>query len=152
MRHSCRKLGGTFLFLSTALFAALPTPTPPDVMGATWLAPDYSTRQPRYVVKFSESVGQFEGRIVKVLDGDQEVPNPICEQCEGALKNKSLLGVKIIYSLKRDDKEYKDGYFLDPISGNVYDSRVWSKEHGRKLQVRAYGGLFFRTFTWTKIS
>lgn len=139
------------LFLPPMSVAELPQPKPADVLGV-WLAQDYSTRQPRYVVKFKENVGQFEGRIVKVLDGDKEIPNPICEKCEGALKNKSLLGVKIIYSLKRDGKEYKDGYFFDPVSGNVYDSQAWSKNDGAKLQVRAYGGIFFRTFTWVKLS
>jgi uncharacterized protein (DUF2147 family) len=139
------------LFLSSMLLAELPQPKPVDVLGE-WVAQDYATRQPRYVVKFNENVGQFEGRIVKILDGDKEIPNPICEKCEGVWKNKSLLGVKIIYNLKRDGKEYKGGYFLDPMSGNVYDSYVWSKNDGAKLQVRAYGGIFFRTFTWVRLS
>jgi uncharacterized protein (DUF2147 family) len=153
MRKASYILGLLYLFQVTVVVAALPEPKPPVVMNSLWLAPDYISRKPRYVVKFSDNNGQFEGLIVKVVDENMnEVPNPICVECVGPLKNISLIGARIVYSLKRDGKEYRDGYLLDPLSGNVYDSKVWSKDEGAKLQLRAYSGFFFRTLTWKKIN
>lgn len=131
-------------------FAELPETKPAEILG-TWRVLDYITRKPRYVVKISENKGQFEGHIVKVLNGGMEIRDGICADCEGLLKGTSLLGLRIIYSIKRDGSTYEDGYLLDPMSGNVYDCRAWIKNDGAKLLVRGYNGLFFRTHTWLRI-
>ncbi len=143
-------IGIHFLLMSFATEAALPEPKPANILGA-WQAPDYATSKMRYVVTFKDHYGLFEGRISKVLVDGKEVSNPICDQCVGDLKNKSLLNVRIIYSLKRNGSHYEDGYLLDPLSGSVYDCQVWDKNAGAKLLVRAYKGFFYRSHTWSKI-
>jgi uncharacterized protein (DUF2147 family) len=141
--------GMLLLFVSTAQ-GKMPEPKLANILGA-WQAPDYGSNTVRYVVTFKDNLGQFEGRITKVLEGGKEVANPICNQCIGELKNKSLLNVRIIYSLKRKGSHYEDGYLLDPLTGNVYDCQAWDKYAGGKLLVRAYKGFFYRSHTWSKI-
>ncbi len=137
--------------LPTPVRADLPAPPVVPIVGL-WQMSDTVTGKPRYAVRITEQNGLFEGRIEKVLTDKSENISLHCDRCEGAHKNKPLVGLRILYSLKRHGQEYDDGYLLDPADGKVRDCRVWVRDSGSKLKVRGYTGLFFfRTHAWARI-
>lgn len=84
-----------------------------------------------------------------------EDPGALCLKCQGARRNKPLLGMEILWGLKPDPKEpgaYVGGSVLDPDSGNVYRARVKLAPDGRSLTLRGYLGTpaLGRSQTWTR--
>ena len=67
-------------------------------------------------------------------------------------KDQPLIGLMILWSLKKNGDEYAGGEILDPASGKVYKSKMRLIEGGKKLDVRGYVGvpMFGRTQTWLR--
>jgi uncharacterized protein (DUF2147 family) len=92
------------------------------------------------------------GKIVKLFRKPGEDPDPICDECEedDPRRNKKIIGMDILLSMKKDGDEYAGGTILDPKIGKVYRCRIWRE--GNELKVRGYWGPFFRTQTWKRQS
>jgi uncharacterized protein (DUF2147 family) len=101
-------------------------------------------------VRIVEKEGEFLGTVVRIFDAD--APNPACERCEGALKDKPVLGMTILRGLRRDGDGFRGGTILDPDEGRVYRCSAALLDRGRRLEVRGYVGLplFGRTQTWIR--
>ena len=54
----------------------------------------------------------------------------------------------IIKDLSLGGEHYKGGTIIDPEDGKIYKAEVWVED--RKLKVRGYLGVFYRTQTWVK--
>ena len=91
------------------------------------------------------------GKVVYIYKRGKDGPHSLCDQCEGSLKNKPVMGMQIVKNLSWDGSEWEGGTILDPDNGKVYDAKIWiNSENYTKLNVRGYIGPFFRTQTWIK--
>jgi len=106
-------------------------------------------------IEIFENSGVYSGKIVKLL---LDPPDKICLQCKGNLKNKPLIGMKILDSMKKtgnvDQKlgaEYSGGTILDPDSGATYKCKMWVRDN--VLTARGYIGisLLGRSQQWHRV-
>jgi uncharacterized protein (DUF2147 family) len=104
---------------------------------------------------FSERNGAWEGRLVKMFKQPGETTLvTTCTACPGDKKNKPMLGLVIVYNLKRNGEgKYENGSILDPRDGKVYSASLEVTPDGQSLLLRGYLGveLFGQTQTWTRL-
>ncbi|WP_298880840.1 DUF2147 domain-containing protein [uncultured Polaribacter sp.] len=112
-----------------------------------WKTVDDETGETKSIVKIYEENGKIYGKVVKVLNKDRQ--NAVCDKCEGAKKDKLILGMVIIEGLKKKNDEYKGGTILDPQKGKEYDCKIWlDEDDSNKLNVRGYISFLYRTQNW----
>lgn len=137
----------TFLFTFLILLSTFSLAQSPI---GTWKTTDDKTGNDKSYVEIYEKDGALFGKIVKILTKGKE--NAKCEDCKGDKKNKPILGMAVLYNLKKDGKEWSGGNIFDPNSGKEYKAII--KLNGNdKLDVRGYIGLPIagRTQTWTRV-
>jgi uncharacterized protein (DUF2147 family) len=146
-RIFCTALLG-LLSLSSPAFAA-DTATGGASPVGIWKTIDDKTGK---VVQVSEVNGQLEGKVEKVFSPPAESENPICDKCEGERKDKPVIGMTILWGLKKDGDEYKGGHILDPAEGKTYKCKIKVTDGGKALNVRGFIGfaLIGRTQTWVR--
>ncbi len=135
----------------TVLFASSALAEEPSAVGR-WTTIDDETKKPKSVISIYEEGGKLYGKIEKLYREPNEEQNPICDKCEGALKNKPILGMVILRDLKKDDDEWSGGTILDPGNGKTYKCKIALEGGGKKLKVRGYIGLSLigRTQHWVR--
>ncbi|MXR35442.1 DUF2147 domain-containing protein [Craterilacuibacter sinensis] len=114
----------------------------------TWKTIDDETKQPKALVQISESAGgELSGKIIKLFNK----PEAVCDKCEGANKDKPVVGMNILWGLKKDGNSWTGGKILDPKSGKVYSAKM-KLEGDNKLEVRGFIGmaLLGRTQVWER--
>lgn len=114
-----------------------------------WKTIDDKTGKAKSVVEIFESNGKVFGKVVEIVDPAKR--DRKCEKCEGADKNKPILGLVILKGLSKDGAEYNGGKIVDPETGNLY--KCFIKLQGKdKLEVRGYMGisLIGRSQTWVR--
>ena len=117
-----------------------------------WKTIDDTTGKPRGLVRITERNGEYQGKVEKVFIEPGEDPDPKCEKCDGARHNQPVIGMTILWGLKKQGDEYEGGAILDPESGKVYRARMKLDGEGGKLSVRGFIGfaLLRRTQTWMR--
>ena len=117
-----------------------------------WKTIDDETGKPKSLVRITEENGVLTGKIDKLFRPADQEQNPKCTSCEGARKDQPIIGMTILWGLKKDGNEYTGGEILDPAKGKTYKSKLSLKENGSKLDVRGYIGapMFGRTQTWVR--
>ncbi|PTL80311.1 DUF2147 domain-containing protein [Vitiosangium sp. GDMCC 1.1324] len=135
----------TVLFASSALAQA------PSAVGR-WTTIDDETKKPKSVIIIYEEGGKLFGKIEKLFREPNEEQNPVCDKCEGALKNQPIVGMVILRDLQKDDDEWSGGTILDPANGKTYKCKISVEDGGKKLKVRGYIGLSLigRTQHWVR--
>lgn len=133
------------LLASTAMAQA------PSAVGR-WTTIDDETKKPKSVVLIWEENGKLFGKIEKLFREPNEEQNPLCDKCEGKLKDQPITGMTILRDLKKDDDEWTGGTVLDPANGKTYKCKVAVEDGGKKLKVRGYIGLSLlgRTQYWVR--
>lgn len=124
--------------------AALTAASPVGV----WQTIDDSTNEPRAHVEIIEKNGVYTGRIVHLVDPD--APEPKCDKCSGTKKDQPIVGLEILWDLKKEGTEYKGGHILDPENGKTYDCKIWLESEDR-LRVRGSWLFIGRTQTWRRL-
>ena len=100
-------------------------------------------------VQVYEEGGKLFGKITGLTEPtDKEGKAKTCTKCQGADKDKPIVGLVIIQGLTPSGESYKGGTILDPDDGKVYKAEIWVE--GGKLKVRGALGPFFKTQTWLK--
>jgi uncharacterized protein (DUF2147 family) len=114
-----------------------------------WKTVDDATGKPNSVVVIWEANGKLFGKIEKLLDSD---PDPRCNRCEGELKDRSLIGLQILWDLRKEGDEWSGGRILDPDNGKIYRCYIALEDGGKRLKVRGYIGvsLLGRTEYWLR--
>lgn len=145
-----------FLFSLFAFFTLSLQVQAADISG-TWKTIDDKTGYARAEVKISKlKDGRYAGKIVKI----HAIPNrpaiSHCAKCEGKLKNAPLLGLSILSGFEHSSEkanEYINGTIMDPLSGNIYQSKGQLNARGNVLTLRGYVGttLLGRTVSWIRI-
>jgi uncharacterized protein (DUF2147 family) len=135
----------TVLFASSALAQA------PSATGR-WTTIDDATKKPKSVVTIWEENGKLYGKIEKLFREPKEEQNPVCDKCEGALKNQPIIGMTILRDLKKDGSEWTGGTILDPANGKTYNCIIALEDGGKKLKLRGFIGvpLLGRTQYWVR--
>jgi uncharacterized protein (DUF2147 family) len=135
----------TFLVVAlTGIFSATAQVT------GKWKTFDDETGEAKSIVHVYEQDGKLYGKVVEILNPAKK--DKKCQDCEGADKDKPILGLIIIKGLTKDGDEYTDGDILDPNKGKLYSCTL--KLEGKdKLKVRGYMGvsLLGRTQYWTRV-
>lgn len=92
--------------------------------------------------------GLYYGKIVKLFGVSND---EVCVACEGADKNKPVVGLVIIRGMKEVDGELKEGKVLDPENGKFYYCKISLKDG--KLVLKGSldkKGLLGRSQTWVR--
>lgn len=103
-----------------------------------WTTVDDETKSPKSIVQIYEHNGHYFGRVVDVLTNKQataKIPG-----------NPPVIGLDIIWDLKKDGDKYTGGKILDPQKGKVYGCEIW-REDG-VLIVRGKIAFLGRNQTW----
>lgn len=140
-----RPMLSALLATAASLAAAQATPA------GLWRTIDDETKQERSHVRIVEHGGVLSGRIEKIADPAKQ--DATCDKCDGALKDKPVLGMTILEGVRRDGNagHWDGGTILDPNNGKVYRVRLTPKDGGRQLEVRGYLGPFYRNQTWIRV-
>ena len=131
-----------FMLIGSVVFGQSPV--------GTWKTIDDETGKEKSYVEIYEKDGKLYGKVSKILTKGKE--DAKCDKCSGALKNKPIQNMVILYDLKKSGNEWTGGKILDPNSGKEYKATV--KLNGKdKLDVRGYVGISLvgRTQTWVKV-
>ncbi|NWG73527.1 MAG: DUF2147 domain-containing protein [Rubrivivax sp.] len=133
--------------LGTAASLAAAQATPAGL----WRTIDDETKQERSHVRIVEQGGVLSGRIERIADPAKQ--DATCDKCDGALKDRPVLGMTILEGVRRnaDAGHWDGGTILDPNNGKVYRVRLTPKDGGRHLEVRGYLGPFYRNQTWIRV-
>lgn len=115
-----------------------------------WKTIDDETGEAKSIVEIYEKSGKIYGKVVDILRADHK--KDVCSKCEGAEKNKPIIGMVIISGLKKDGSEYSGGTILDPTSGKKYKCYI-TLDSADKLKLRGYVGISImgRTQYWTRV-
>jgi uncharacterized protein (DUF2147 family) len=135
------------------LCLALPAWAEPLTPAGLWRTIDDKTKQPRSLVRITEVNGVYEGKVEKILNRQpDDDPQNLCRECKGERKDKPVIGMTILWNLRRDGDHFDGGEILDPKNGKVYRCKMELIEGGTKLNVRGFIGvsLIGRTQTWLR--
>ena len=136
----------TTLMLASSLVAAAGSPV------GTWLSIDDKTRQERSIITVSEENGELKGVVEKLFDQPGDDPAHLCKECKGERKDKPIIGMTILWGLKKDGDTWSGGEILDPKNGKIYRCKMTLSKDGNSLDVRGFIGisLLGRTQTWLR--
>lgn len=115
-----------------------------------WKTIDDEIGKEKSIVEIYQTNGKIYAKVLQLLTKGEE--NKVCENCQGANKNKPIKGMVIINGLTKDGDEWNGGKILDPKTGKEYKCYV-TLESPDKLKVRGYLGfaLLGRTQYWYKV-
>ncbi len=115
-----------------------------------WKTIDDDGKTEKSIVQLFMKGDKLHGKILKLLHPDK--PNPVCDKCDGAKKDKPIEGMEFLWGLEKDDDEWSGGTILDPKNGKEYSCYVEVIEAGKKLKVRGFMGisLLGRTQYWNR--
>jgi uncharacterized protein (DUF2147 family) len=89
-----------------------------------WKTIDDETGKVKSIVEITQAAnGTLQGKVVEILHSDRG-PNPTCDKCKGANKDKPVKGMTILWGLRADDDEWTGGTVLDPAKGKTYKAKV----------------------------
>jgi uncharacterized protein (DUF2147 family) len=143
------RIGAVVVAVSLGLagpVCAQPTPV------GQWQQFDDRTGDLRSVIRIELVNGELVGTIVKPVLRPDEPPNPTCERCPGEFKDRPIEGLRVLWGLKGDGREWDGGRVLDPENGKIYRVKLTLSADGQALDVRGYVGisLFGRTQRWVR--
>ncbi len=123
----------------------------PSIEGL-WRSND-AAGKPRAYIRLRQVGDEYQGVVQKVFPGPGETEETVCSKCTDERKDKRILGMKILDSLRRSSSGYSGGNILDADNGKVYRATVTPSADGKELNLRGYVGipLFGRTAVWTRI-
>lgn len=115
-----------------------------------WKTIDDKTGIAKSIIEITEANGLYKATIIELLEEEYEGKNPVCEPCKGDKKDSPVIGLEIMWDMKKtDDNSWSDGRILDPENGKTYGCKL-SLENDDKLKVRGFLGFaaFGRNQFW----
>ena len=145
-----RKTFKTLLLALPLMLAAMSASAADGAVGR-WKTIDDKTGKVKSIVEITQATnGTLTGKVVDILHSDKG-PNPVCDGCEGANKNKPVKGMTILWNLKADGANaWSGGTILDPANGKTYKSKVKLQTGGAKLDVSGCIAFICRSQTWVR--
>ena len=113
-----------------------------------WKTINYKTKKVKSHIQIYEKNGIYYGKVIKISNPAKR--NSVCDKCKGEKHNKPIMGLVIMWDLKKNGNKYSGGKILDPKNGKTYRCYIQVLEGGKKLKIRCYIGssLFGRTKYW----
>ncbi len=138
------------LFFSAVLSSAQTSSRSAPV--GRWRTVDDATNKVKSVVVIWEENGKLSGRIEKLIEPDPQYPDPRCVRCDGDMKDMPVIGLRILWDLRKDGEQWSGGKVLDPYNGKTYNCFIAMEDGGKKLRVRGFIGfsLLGRTQYWRR--
>jgi uncharacterized protein (DUF2147 family) len=84
------------------------------------------------VVVIWEENGKLFGRIEILVGQESHDTDPRCARCDGDLKGRPLIGLRILWDLQRSSDPWAGGKILDPDNGKIYKCSI--SLDGKKLK------------------
>ncbi|MCU0808489.1 MAG: DUF2147 domain-containing protein, partial [Candidatus Contendobacter sp.] len=112
-----------------------------------WRTIDDKSGKPKSIVQITESNGVLTGKIVELLEGASE---KTCSKCEGDLKDKPLVGMRILWDLKKEGDEWTGGKIFNPADGGTYTSKAKLIDGGKTLDVTGKWMFFSKQQKWQR--
>ena len=130
-----------YLLLSFFIYAQSPI--------GIWKNLDDEDGREKSHIEIYEQNGTLRGKVIKLLPAATITK---CDKCTGTNKGKSLVGMDILWDLKKSGSVWEGGEILDPKKGKVYDCKI-ELDGKDKLKVRGFVGvsMFGRTQIWYKV-
>lgn len=152
MKHALRfAVAAGLLFAMGSALAANDTPA------GTWKTIDDATQKPKSIVQITENNGEFQAKIVELLnrspeDVARDGEHPKCTKCDGERKNQPIEGMTIMWGVRKSGNVWDGGKIVDPKSGKTYKVKLSLIDGGQKLDVHGYIGfsLLGRSQTWER--
>ena len=138
-------LGAAVLtLLAGSVFADTKSPV------GVWRSIDDKTKKERSIIRITEVDGEFQGVVEKLFDQPGDDPAHLCKECKGERKDKPIVGMTILWGLKKDRDTWAGGEILDPHNGKTYQCKMTLSGDGKSLNVRGFIGisLIGRSQTW----
>ncbi len=134
------------IFASAQAYGAADSPV------GTWLTIDDKTKKERSVIQITEENGELSGVVEQLFDQPDDDPAHLCKECKGDRKDKPIIGMKILWGMKKDGDAWSGGEILDPKNGKIYRCKMTLSPDGNSLNVRGFIGisLIGRTQTWLR--
>jgi uncharacterized protein (DUF2147 family) len=122
-------------------------------LAGRWQTFNDATGKAQSIVNIQEEDGTVSGTIERLLDPDPRYPIPRCVRCTGELKDKPIIGMRILWDLKRNGDEWSGGKVLDPDNGKSYNCKIILEDDGKRLKIRGYVrfSLLGRTQYWLRV-
>jgi uncharacterized protein (DUF2147 family) len=117
-----------------------------------WRSFDDKTGQPKSIIEITEVNGELQGKVERVFSPPAPSVNPLCDKCSGDRKNKPVVGMQMLWGMKKDGDEFAGGRLLEPETGKEVRGKLKLVDGGKKLEVRGFIGLAVagRTTTWIR--
>ena len=114
-----------------------------------WKITDEYSKVEKSIVEIFEKDNHYHGRVVAILPTSKRTH---CDQCEGDLKDKPLVGMVIISDLTKTSNGGIDGKVLNPANGNTYSCYIELVEPDR-MKLRGYLGypMFGKTMYYNRL-
>jgi uncharacterized protein (DUF2147 family) len=141
-------------FAFAALLASGVAQAADDTPVGRWVTISDKDHTARSVIEISDAAGgTLQGKVVKIFDRPGDNAQHLCRRCEGALKDKPVVGMTVITGMKHDGDAWDGGSIFDPGSANTYSGEM-HMDGANKLIVRGYLGisLLGRSQTWIRES
>ena len=134
------------LMLASSLVTAAGSPV------GVWRSIDDKTKQERSIIRITEENGELKGVVEKIFDQPGDDPAHLCKDCKDERKDKPIIGMAILWGLKKDGDAWAGGEILDPKNGKVYRCKITLSQDGKSLNVRGFIGisLIGRSQTWLR--
>ncbi|MGQ0473956.1 MULTISPECIES: DUF2147 domain-containing protein [Acinetobacter] len=124
-----------------------------DISG-TWRSIDDKTGSPKAILEIREtSNGVYTAKITKITPRPGYTPRETCVSCPAPYTNKPILGLDVLTGLKdAGNNNFSQGKLIDPLSGNIYNTKAKLSANGKRLTLRGYVGVsaLGRSQTWIK--
>lgn len=116
-----------------------------------WKTIDDRNGQPKAIIKVYKEGNKMQGVVQKILEEGRE--NAKCEKCEGDLKDKAIVGMKIIKDVEEEeDGVWKGKTLFDPEQAMTFRCKIWlNPNNPNELMVRGYLAFIYRTQTWLRV-
>jgi uncharacterized protein (DUF2147 family) len=115
-----------------------------------WKTIDDETGKVKSIVEITEANnGSLQGRVVEILNSTRG-PNPVCDKCSGANKDRPIQGMTILWGLKKDGDAWSGGTILDPAKGKTYKAKAELLDGGSRLGVSGCIAFICRQQVWVR--
>lgn len=112
-----------------------------------WKTLDDESGRPMTIVEVYEAKG---GTLAAKIVGNIAAP-PTCARCSGADRNKSIIGMHVLWDLRNKDGVWGQGKGFKPSSGDRFTVKsIRLVDGGNKLQITGCKAIFCREARWVR--
>ncbi|MGL3044917.1 DUF2147 domain-containing protein [Acinetobacter pecorum] len=141
-------------FFSTLLLASFSHLALASDLSGTWRSIDDKTGSSKAFLEIREtSEGVYTAKITKITPRPGYTAKETCVSCPAPYTSKPILGLDVLTGLKyTGNNSFSQGKLLDPLSGNIYNTKAKLSANGKRLTLRGYVGVsaLGRSQTWIK--